>query len=65
MFFLNAPVLSVSSVSVWADLTHRWTFNHAAGTANAGTVLSDEVSALPATVRGVGATFDGVQTVLP
>jgi hypothetical protein len=63
--FLTALLFSLSPASVWADLTHRWTFNDAAGAANAGTVLSDEVAAVPATVRGVGATFDGTQIVLP
>lgn len=48
-----------------ADLTHRWSFNETAGPAAAGAVLNDEVSASPAFVRGLGATFDGSQIILP
>lgn len=44
---------------------HRWTFDRAAGTAAAGTTLTDTSGLETATVRGAGATFDGTALILP
>ena len=48
-----------------AALLHRWSFNQAAGAAPAGMVFNDSISAMPMTVRGLGATLDGARIVLP
>ncbi len=47
------------------DLLNRWSFNNSAGTASAGTTLTDSVSGKVGVVRGVGATFTGTQLLLP
>ena len=63
--FVFLAILRLTVNSSRADLTHRWSFEHAAGAANAGTVIPDAVSGSPAVVRGIGATFDGAQITLP
>ena len=62
---LTSVFLLLIAGSAKADLTHRWSFNSAAGAAGAGTIVADEVSASPAVVRGNGATFDGTGITLP
>jgi len=48
-----------------AALTQRWSFNSASGAVAGGTVLSDSVAGMAATIRGVGASFNGSALVLP
>ena len=47
------------------SVVRRWKFNQAAGAAPASTVITDEVAAAPATIRGTGATFTGDAVRLP
>ncbi len=51
--------------SVLSAVLRRWQFTQAAGSAPAGTVVSDSVSGAPAIVRGQGATFTGAGLRLP
>jgi uncharacterized repeat protein (TIGR03806 family) len=44
---------------------HRWSFNQETGSAPSGTTMTDSVSGAIATVKGVGATFNGTALVLP
>jgi uncharacterized repeat protein (TIGR03806 family) len=62
----NGSLLLVRSLAalslltcVQADLTHRWSFNNAAGDAPRGTTMTDSVSSAVATVQGNGSTFSG------
>ena len=47
------------------SVVYRWKFNLPAGGAPAGTVIADEISSAPATIRGTGATFTGEAVRLP
>ena len=51
--------------SVLTAVRHRWQFTRAAGSAPAGTVVTDSVSGAQAIVRGQGATFTGAGLRLP
>ncbi len=66
-FLVRAASLCVVAClpSANAALTQRWSFNSASGSAANGTALSDSVGGMTATVRGVGATFNGSALVLP
>ena len=57
--------LFLATVSASADVTNRWSFNGAAGAAASGTIIPAVVGAGSATVRGLGATFDGASLTLP
>ena len=48
-----------------ADLTHRWSFNEAAGAAPSGTIVTDSIVSAQGIVRGGGATLDGAMLTLP
>lgn len=64
---LRATLLCVAFIipSAHAALTQRWSFNNPAGAAASGTNLADSVGSITATVRGLGATFNGAALVLP
>lgn len=46
------------------SVTHRWNFNSTGATAN-GTVIADQISSAPGSIRGTGASRDGIQLHLP
>lgn len=48
-----------------AELTNRWSFDNAAGSAAAGTTVSDSVGTSTATVVGINGSFDGTSLLLP
>jgi autotransporter-associated beta strand protein len=47
------------------NVIYDWSFNHAAGSAPAGTTIADSVSGALATVRGNGAIFTGSSVRIP
>lgn len=63
--FLPAFFVSLLISAVPAALVNRWSFNASSGNAPAGTVFNDSISAVPMTVRGMGAALDGSRIVLP
>lgn len=54
-----------AATSLHGDLVHRWSFNQSGGAAAPGTSVTDSIGNAAATIRGVGATFDGSAVVLP
>ncbi len=54
----------LAACSVEAALVNRWSFNNAAGSAPAGTVITDSVSGSNGVVVGIGATFSGTVMTL-
>jgi uncharacterized repeat protein (TIGR03806 family) len=64
-------LLALLSASARAELRHRWSFNHSAGTIAAGLTIADSVSGALATVVGAGptgtnrASFTGTALRLP
>ena len=47
------------------DLVHRWSFNNSAGSAPAGTSVTDSVGTANGEVVGLDAAFDGTSLLLP
>lgn len=47
------------------DLVHRWSFNNSAGSAPAGTSVTDSVGTANGAVVGLDAAFDGTSLLLP
>jgi glucose/arabinose dehydrogenase len=51
--------------SARGELVNRWSFNNAAGSAPAGTVITDSISGSNGVVVGTGATFSGTALTIP
>jgi hypothetical protein len=60
--FLNDPKDAITNLS---SLVYRWSFNGTAGSAPAGTTITDSVSSAVAIVRGTNAQFTGTGLRLP
>jgi len=60
--FLDEPQDTLTNLS---SLVYLWSFNDAAGPVSAGTTVTDTVSGVVATVRGVGAELTGSGLLLP
>ncbi|MEY4243536.1 MAG: hypothetical protein RLZZ245_1121 [Verrucomicrobiota bacterium] len=57
--------LLFASPALEAELIHRWSFNQPSGAVPTGTVVADSIKNMGATVRGVGAVFNGSSLILP
>jgi len=62
---LVCAMLSGFFLPAKASLINRWSFNTAAGSAPAGTVITDSVSGANGVVVGNGATFTGSALTVP
>ena len=62
---LVAFSLLASAACLPAAITNRWSFGNTAGTAAAGTVITDSMGGESAVLRGQGANFTGAAVTLP
>ncbi len=62
---LAASLLLVAVGPANATLVNRWSFNNAAGSAPAGTVVTDSISGSNGVIVGTGATFTGTALTIP
>ncbi len=59
IFFVAVPLLFAVPALTPAALVHRWSFNNSAGSAPAGTVITDSVSASNGVIVGINGNFTG------